>query len=527
MVSKRVQAIANVRVSSDEQLKSNSLNRQKIAVRELAKSLNVELVHIWSGSVSSKKGNNINRKDLQEMLDFCKQHKRVKYALFDEPDRFMRAMLEIGYFFVEFKKLGVTIRFASKPDLNTDTAANTLMLMLEAFKAEGSNEERQRKSIRGDEAAILDGRYPAHPKLGYMKGDEPAVHKVDPVIGEFMRSVLCRLSAGLIDLTESCKEFNNSDFVKTGKHCPYQLDKWRKIVADPYYCGVVELNKQVQARCEKGRHEPLITREQHEKIVQIVYDKKKTQIGPKPGGNQFFPLNKITCCENCWQKEIDNGRKGIKNRGKYVGFKVINKQNREYGYYRCRLCGQTIKREDLHEDFTELLNSLDFDDDSRERFKKQLKKVWEIEESENETKIKQLRTQRCQIEHLKDELINKLGTVTNETVCAEIERSIETKVSAIKELDIQIADLTETGNEGSGKFMEFALDFVDNLGTNFWELTPEEVRKFKLLAFPDGFFIDSEKIIKIRSISPFIRYKDIKKSAQTSDFNKMVRMKRL
>lgn len=106
----------------------------------------------------------------------------------------------------------------------------------------------------------------------------------------------------------------------------------------------------------------------------------------------------------------------------------------------------------------------------------------------------------------------------------QIERSIETKVSAIKELDIQIADLTETRNEGSGKFMEFALDFVDNLGTNFWELTLEEVRKFKLLAFPDGFFIDSEKVIKIRSISPFIRYKDIKKSAQMSDFSKMVHL---
>ena len=41
--------------------------------------------------------------------------------------------------------------------------------------------------------------------------------------------------------------------------------------------------------------------------------------------------------------------------------------------------------------------------------------------------------------------------------------------------------------------MSFALEFIDNLGTNFWSLTPEEVRKFKLLAFPDGFFIDEEK----------------------------------
>ena len=527
MVCQRVQAIANVRVSSDEQVKSNSLNRQKEAVREMAKKLDVELVKIWSGSVSSKKGNNIKRKDLKEMLDFCKKYKRVKYAIFDEPDRFMRSIFEFGYFIIEFKKLGVEVKFASKSELKMDTAADSLMLMLEAFKAEGSNEERQRKSIKGNEAVILKGLYPAHPKLGYMKGDKPSLHKVDPVIGEFMRSNLRRLSAGLISLSESCKEFNESSFVKSGKHCSYQLDKWRKIVTDPYYCGIVEMNKQVKARCEHGKHEPLITREQHEKILRIVNDKKKTQIGPKPGGNQFFPLNKITCCEDCWQKEIDNGRKGIKNRGKYVGFKVINKQNREYGYYRCRLCGRTIKREDLHEDFTELLNSLDFTEGSRERFKEQLQKVWEIEESENEAMIGQLEKQRKEFEDHKCELVESLCFIKKENVRAEVERSIETKLEAIEEINSQIIELTERGKEGSGKFMEFALDFVDNLGTNFWELTPEEVRKFKLLAFPDGFFIDSEKIIKIRSISPFIRYKDIKKSAQTSDFNKMVRAKRL
>ena len=129
MVSKRVQAIANVRVSSDEQLKSNSLNRQEKAVREMAKKLDAELVHIWSGSVSSKKGNNIKRKDLKEMLDFCKRYKKVKYAIFDEPDRFMRSIFEFGYFIVEFKKLGVEVKFASKEELKMDTAADSLMLM--------------------------------------------------------------------------------------------------------------------------------------------------------------------------------------------------------------------------------------------------------------------------------------------------------------------------------------------------------------------------------------------------------------
>ena len=93
MTKNKVLAIANVRVSTDEQLKNNSLTRQKESVRRMAKDLGAELVKIWSGSVSSKKGNNIKRKDLKEMLDYCKRYKSVKYAIFDEPDRFMRSIM--------------------------------------------------------------------------------------------------------------------------------------------------------------------------------------------------------------------------------------------------------------------------------------------------------------------------------------------------------------------------------------------------------------------------------------------------
>ncbi len=87
-----VLAIANCRVSSDEQLLNNSLNRQQISVKSAADKLGVEIVKTWSGSVSSKAGTNIKRKDLLEMLDFCKQNKKVKYAIFDEYDRYMRSV---------------------------------------------------------------------------------------------------------------------------------------------------------------------------------------------------------------------------------------------------------------------------------------------------------------------------------------------------------------------------------------------------------------------------------------------------
>src|SRR5690606_10618204 len=129
-------------------------------------------------------------KDLEEMLELCKQNKQIKYVIIDELDRFMRSILEIGYFLVQFQNHGVKVVFASQPNLNTDNAANTLLLMLEAYKAEGSNEERIHKSISGHTTALNDGRYTFHPKAGYMKGTRTGIPEIHPVRGSALRDVL-------------------------------------------------------------------------------------------------------------------------------------------------------------------------------------------------------------------------------------------------------------------------------------------------------------------------------------------------
>jgi DNA invertase Pin-like site-specific DNA recombinase len=227
---KKVLAIANYRVSSDEQLKNGSLGRQERSVQEAANVLGAEIIRYWSGSVSSKKWSNFDREDLLEMLHECKMNPNIKYAIFDELDRFMRSMLELAHFIVEFKKLGVEVKFASQPNLKSDTAADTLLLMLEAFKAEGSNEERQRKSISGHNEALLKGRYTFHPKPGYKRGYEKGVHEIHEVRGPILKHFLISIATRRLTPTQALIELNKSDFMKG--HAPYKMDKYRKIVTD-------------------------------------------------------------------------------------------------------------------------------------------------------------------------------------------------------------------------------------------------------------------------------------------------------
>lgn len=129
-------AIALCRVSSSEQLENNSLNRQREAVLKSSKELGVEIVKWWSGNVSSKRGSNVKRKDLMEMLEFCKKNKRVKYLIVDEPDRFMRSIDESGYWKILFLTAEVKVWYASNPELNKDDLPSKLLSFTKFLSAE-------------------------------------------------------------------------------------------------------------------------------------------------------------------------------------------------------------------------------------------------------------------------------------------------------------------------------------------------------------------------------------------------------
>lgn len=528
---KKYWAITNCRVSSDEQLKNNSLNRQRESVLKAAQRLGVIIPKDgqWSGSASSKKGNNFKRKDILEMLDYCKKHRQVKYLIIDEPDRFMRSIKEAFYWETKFEQeVGVKVYYACDDSLNGDDLAAKMMRFTKYFAAEGSNEERQRKSISGDAKAITEGRYPFRPKLGYCKSLKPGIHVVAPEIGDLMKSILLRLSAGLLSLPESLAEYNNSNYVRNGKHCGYKMDKWRKIVTDPYYAGVVEMNRQVKARNEHGLHVPLISLEEHLRIVEIVTKRRKNQNGPRKNGNPDFPLNTITLCKDCYEMEQKSGRVGRRNRGKFVGFKHGNgRTNKVYKRYRCRICGRSILRDELHKEVQEFLAMLDFSSSGRRLLEDALNRVWRAEEESEASRIIKLRNEATNIRRINNELIDKLATTNNATVYQQIEERIEERTKQIEELEDEICEIEERQNNNKQNFIDYALNFADNLGAHFFEIDLSLIKEFKLLLFPEGFFVNSNNKVYTTKISPFYRLREIKKSSSDDDLDLMVRVKRL
>lgn len=516
---KKILAIVTCRVSSVEQLESNSLNRQLESVKEAAKYLSATIPSdgMWSGSVSSKSGNNYSRKDLNAMLDYCKKNPSVKYLIVDEIDRFMRSVDEMFYFEVLFReKVGVKVWYAGDPALNSDDPLTKLRRAMEAFKAEGSNLERQIKSIKGQTAALEQGRFPFSPKPGYKRGYERAIQEVHEIRGPALRTVLIRLANKLITPSQAVRELNESDFVKG--RALYKMDKFRKIATDPFYAGIVEVNRQVKVRNENGLHKALVSKEQHLKLVQIMNDKKKTQSGPRKNGNPKYPLSNLVNCALCLDK----------SNGRYVGYDHGNGHSQKvYEKYRCRACQRRITRHDLHTQISQQLERLSISDESLKDITEALNSVWKQKEGEAGQEATRI---NHQLDSLKDSIRRQVEAATdpsNVDIKDDILSAISSKKEEAANLETQLVGLQTQADNDKEDFLKFAFSFIEDIGSRFLEISHENRLRCKQLVFPAGFYIDAANKVYTPEISPLYRLVGNKKDLSITDKSLLVRVKRL
>lgn len=514
----QIEAIANCRVSSVEQLLNNSLTQQDMSIKAAAEKLNVKIVKVWSGSVSSKAGTNVNRKDLLEMLEYCKTHKNVKYAIFDVYDRYMRSVNEGPYFEVLFHTQGVKVWYAAESDtFNGDDAMAKFMRAISAFNAEGSNEERQRKSITGHSAALKQGRYTFPVKPGYKRGYQSGIHEIHEVHGPILREILTEIAARRIEPSKALIKYNQSAIRKN--RYPYKMDKFREIITDPYYAGIVVMEKQIKVRNENGLHEPLISKDQHRAILEIMANKKKSQAGPQKNGNPEFPLNNIVTCEKCLDKK--NGR--------IVGFKHTNgkKSSKTYYKYRCRSCGRYIQRDLLHSKVTTCIESYMMHPIMVDFVLKTLNEMWEKEAGQAAQEINRLNHKISVLKQKINQQVESVSDPEYALVKDEILVSISQKKDEIQELEKEIYILGHTEEKDRDRFIGFTFTTLDNMDKFFLVMEPERRARCKQVLFPDGFVWQKNNEVYTPKVSPIYTLFPYKKNLSKIERSLMVRVRGL
>ncbi len=498
--------IALCRVSTSKQrLEGSSLSAQEKRILLIAKEMfDCEIDNIWSLDISSRKGKNYKRKDLEEMIEYCKTHKQIKYFFVDEHDRFMRSVEEYYMWKLRFSyEAGVTLVIAAKPELTLNP--NSASLAIEFFgiwQGEVSNEERITKTTDKMQAKIREGYYPGSAHTCYQITDIKGIHAPLEPSWSLMQTAMKRILYDNYSLHQALDWLQEQDFTKRGKG-RLDMDRFKAILVDPYYAGIAKMKSWEDTGV--GLHRAMISPDEHEQLKDIVAGVKKKF--NKTNYNPSFQLSNIVECLECG--ELNR----VKNR--LVGYRNNNGRRLEvrkyYEWYRCRSCGAGFKKASLHDQLKDEIAPLKTSEPTRQELKAAMREIWKIKTGDSSQLAERLEQKKSILIQEKDNLVRSLGS--NPEIAADIAESITNIKVEIKEVEKEISGASNVDMDFEA-FVEFSLDYVDDLNTKWWDLTPDRRERCKQLVFPSGIFVDQNKRVSIPLISAIYRYESMKKEPQ-------------
>ena len=514
-------AIALCRVSTRGQELDGNLEPQRQNVERAAGSLGAELVKVWAIAVSSRKGKNINRKDLLEMIDYCKRYKSVKYLIVDEVDRFMRSIEEYYWWKMEFKQIGVRLVHANRPDIDPDDDRAVFDELIDVYRAEQSNNERIKKTPEKQKARLFAGYYPSNPHTGYKKSEIAGLHIPDEPNWSAMRKSFKAMAAGECSMEEGLKRAT-IEGLKTKNYGPkavggrkIDLYRWKELMTDPYYCGLMKFsNWDLGDKPVQGLHQAMITPEEHEILVKLVTNKGKRFV-IKKGGNPDYPLANLIECARCVLSEYQYPRltSANQNNGASKGYK-------RYQRYRCRSCNLEILKETFHEDLTTELSHILLSPAQKDKLKHHARKTWT---SHTKLRIEQASLATGRVDLLKTKK-DKLMDIYVDELDVEFKQDIKEKIEVVK-LDIINAEkaASEARNfeKDFDEFISFAFNFLDNLKGEWWKLDKKKLDVYKQMLFPSGIQLLPNKKVYIPQISPIYLWEDKKIAPKKAEISRM------
>jgi DNA invertase Pin-like site-specific DNA recombinase len=484
-MTKKSVSIALCRVSTAEQATmGHSLERQEKSVYDAADRLGAPVDRVWSLDQSSRVGKNRNRKDLQQMLEYCRANRHVKYLIVDEVDRFMR---DIAYFFhytVLFDQLEVKIHFASAPELNNEGVMAKLMQALQAGAAESSNEERMKKSLNGLKARVRLGYYPFPIPQGYKRTATAGLFVPDEPRFTLLQEAFRMVRFGKT-LAEAVRWLTGEGYLMPNRKV-LNANRFREMLRCTYYAGFIQIKKWdfIQEQC---LHSKMISRDEYEEL-QTILDGKKHKV-PHKNHNREFPLSNLMECAECG--------------GKLVGFHHRNGKGWSGEKYRCRGCKKKMYRlAHLHTALEDVLQRMQLMEGKKELLIRKLKQVWVEGQSEALGRIRVLESRRELLREEKKKYLDALATYP-QLKEDYLERIAESEEN-LKIIDREIQSAKKVDDD-LVEFTTFAIAYIEKLKEGWWQLDYQDMKKCKQILFPAGFSVNYETKVYTPQISPLFR----------------------
>jgi len=507
-----IKALAIGRVSTKNQAENNhSLDAQRTSIDKMADGLGCTIIQRWEMHISSRKGKNLKRRDLNEAMALCKFDKSIKYILLDRVNRLGREAVYLTYYMLDLKfKFGVQLIFCdpSQQELNdADDPKAFLKIVEKLVQAEQENDERSALSLERMQARVRLGYYPFYPHQGYKRTDNAdGLHVRDEPRYSLLREALKSVAGEMMTPKEAQLWLYHKGYRTPRGGKKLDLNRFTEILTDPYYAGILEVSDWHFEDQIIGLHEPMITPEDYNSNVEIALGRK---VRKKNKFNPNFPLNTAYHAD-C-----------VEQNGKVSGANHSNGKGWSRNEYICRNCNKRVPSKNTHENLSVLMDNLVKDKDLPKVFEEALREVWQKKEEYRIERTKLLNTRASDLEETKSEQVRSL--INNPELAKDIKIEIQKTKELIKETEEEISKHDDVNDEYQD-FFAYAVYYTENLRKKWWSLPPERKHECKELLFKSEIVIDNSAKVYTPNLSMIYRLMNVKSDSKVAQKRELVEM---
>jgi DNA invertase Pin-like site-specific DNA recombinase len=337
-------SIIYCRVSSKEQIDGTSLESQKAACQEYARSHNITVLKVFVEQGESAKF--ADRTQLVELVNFCRDNKgKAQILLVWKIDRFARNVGDHFNVKATLLKYGVQVVSVTEP-IDSNPEGKLLETILAGF-AQFDNDIRAVRTVHGMQRKLQEGIFPWGPPLGYRSAQQNGEKKTEPDVPDqplfgLLQKAWQEFATGAYTKAEIGRLMTNWG-VHTRRGAPLSNQSLDQLFRNQYYAGV--LVNPWSGKEHEGRHLPMTTKEDFARVQQIM--SKRSRRIPHQKERPEFPLRGQVRCPRCRQYMTGSFSRGRSTR---------------YPYYHCNRprCGdrKSYATERVHQEFQTLLSDI-------------------------------------------------------------------------------------------------------------------------------------------------------------------------
>ena len=484
------QAIIYTRVSTSEQAERGfSLARQKEECIQFAIKQGFEVVKVFEERGESAK--TTDRTELQTMLQFCSQNKKILKALIVwKFDRLSRNVEDHYTLMKFFNKFSIDVLSATENNDNTATGKLTRN-MLQAF-SQFENDQKSERVIAGMKQALQEGKWLWRAPYGYkmINGDLYKDEETAPIV----ERIYTLFAKGLYTQ-------NQVRILLEQENIIIKPSNLFNILRNSVYCGKIccfSLSEHIV----KGNFEPIISEELFNKVQELLNGGLDITTS-YTRNNSEYPLRQFVICPFCGQPLTASKSKGRKKR---------------YAYYHCynKNCKSQIRipKTKLESLFVDYLKDVKPSYQNIKDFKHTVKNVYKECVKDSAKIVSKLTKELETLENKKNKLIDfYLDSKLSQVDFTNYSTKMDDEIMLLKS-KISNSQLPDNDFEHCLNYVCNALEHIDEI----WENSDIDTKqRIQQLVFPNGLVYENDSFRIISNDN-----EDTKKGALLTPNFKMV-----